>query len=1355
MPNPPKSTKGTSRHYDQCNPHPFDTEDAEFKYIRNTVLPPETGSKDLITPCHEYKSFQKMCLKDKNQQRLKFGTDVMKFAAACMNTRTNGTIHFGVEDGDGDYVHGEIVGVPVRDPALFVQARDVYIQKCFMPKYCFHAERSIRPPRFVEVTSGDPGEQQCFVIEVDIVPSLAVVQGIFYSVRLPVLKDIKEKNTRSPWVIYKREGAASISVGNEIQSIPDYIRGRDFEREEAERREELVSNDVYRKLANLFASVKRHINNKVKYVLVINSCKEEDLENLNFLLSMRFFCVFDFDPNSKMKGLGSRYPKASFHFLEDCTIDGGELADDVKKDFFQKTAWIFCNGQNDYGDRKPCEDGTWMQTRRETLANTISQICKTILPPGSFEVLFLLVSTVDQPLAEAFQEFYTGMNSKTGIKCIAADRQNYSNWVSFVRQSCNRDTINNLSIVGTKLNHLDAMIQIIQSSAISTRQLLRDDKSYEELLPFIEVLRANEYNSEYIIDKNDEQCQEEIKNTEMYFYRGGKVNWMNFWLADNEYCGEIIQRDAYKAVERRLKLALEKRNSKGPVLTVTIAHQPGSGGSTVARHILWDFSKRLRCGIINTSQPEKSICEHVVKLQESEKKDESLPMLLLAEDCDEECIMSLKDQLTRAVGHQTNVSNLQVILLHCMRVNNPETYKVPERVMVHYNLSPRETSLFKRKLEVLKKQFKENAILTFVLMTQEYNQSVLSKFVKDLLTDIGFSSVEGRLLQSIALLNHYVQDSYITVSQFVSFLNASFQTDLSQGFESTSNKPMNFLLSHLFEATTELQCIRVIHHKVAEEILDQIKPNQSQVVTQLLEKDIFFQQKSTTQVSKFIRQLFVQRKPKNSKQRLKFPPMIAHIAKSESNTKAVAVQEKACECFDEDAIVIQQLVRFLCKTGEFEKAKSWIEKAKILLPSNSYILDTEGQVYKKWLYSLTFPINDPGKLDKAIELALKAINAFQRSQEASESETDWNNSGYFGEVEVGCYIVQLMPLLGIFSEYKNGFYPKLVKYLVTEWVPEEINVSWAPFHDQLKSLHNNICKSMEWIYVYMAYFQPDEGTETMVQAAFENLKKNERQFSSFFNCPLDGPSKKLLKKENMENQMALLKHRKINYLGGGRFSTIFALAADKLREIIDMDTNQQEKLNENYVLSRIAFAMIKPTSPEEDKVSEEQLHELSLQLQRLDFDKPIPHFILLLLHWPDSECNDLSGKKHDEYLTDSLTTLNNLYKGKIKDIQSVKKPTYPHFFLGSGSGFLKRFVHNRNLSRNNGAYDWEANQARLQRVEGSAEGNKIYIQGHCKDSQLPVHRAFNCSIPPGSTRVSFYLGFTLRGCVAYDIQSVQ
>ncbi|KYO30994.1 sterile alpha motif domain-containing protein 9-like isoform C [Alligator mississippiensis] len=525
-----------------------------------------------------------------------------------MNVRTNGTIHFGVTDRDEDkgWKHGQIAGVKVRDRDAYVDALD-YIERCFDQSEQEAARLCIHPPIFVEVIQKD-SQEQTFVVEVDIEPSSSIANGRVFQVRLPRFnqdnnKVIIEKHP----VFYQRVGAKSEPVKTE-ELVP-FIKGlqeRDARREKAESssREDHdgISQDLGRKLSILLTDGKNYINDSLWYILVTNRCRKEDLKHVNFLMRMNIFCVFDFDEDSNVSGLYAQFKKhhaTSSHFLHDYSNENKMTTTQFQKHLclFDHTSWIFCNGRSDYhGSEKPCDENTWIRTKKKYLKKAISFICDEILPKSSFVVLFLLLSPVEKPIVDTFQEFYTEMNGMEYIMCIAESREDYEKWANLAQASCSIETLEQKSIVGMKLSHVDATIQTMMSSKtcarhlpVSTRGLCVLPTLEEEKMFSLEILCVNQCDD----IKLDLLTASEIQEIEQTFYQGRRVSWKNFWLADKGKCGEVIEREACKDVSKILDEMLHGTRIRYSVTKVKIFHHPGSGGSTIARQVLWKRRKDL------------------------------------------------------------------------------------------------------------------------------------------------------------------------------------------------------------------------------------------------------------------------------------------------------------------------------------------------------------------------------------------------------------------------------------------------------------------------------------------------------------------------------------------------------------------------------------------------------------------------------------------------------------------------------------------------------------------------------------------------------------------------------------------
>ncbi|TMS15490.1 Sterile alpha motif domain-containing protein 9-like [Larimichthys crocea] len=102
-----------------------------------------------------------------------------------------------------DTVHGEIIGVPVKDKDIYVDALD-YIERSFSSD-SEHVRLCVRPPRFIEVMDQESTEKR-YVVEVDIVPSISIVKSKVYAVRLPNFKESTNKVEFEKEAILRQSG---------------------------------------------------------------------------------------------------------------------------------------------------------------------------------------------------------------------------------------------------------------------------------------------------------------------------------------------------------------------------------------------------------------------------------------------------------------------------------------------------------------------------------------------------------------------------------------------------------------------------------------------------------------------------------------------------------------------------------------------------------------------------------------------------------------------------------------------------------------------------------------------------------------------------------------------------------------------------------------------------------------------------------------------------------------------------------------------------------------------------------------------------------------------------------------------
>ncbi|XP_062264111.1 sterile alpha motif domain-containing protein 9-like [Platichthys flesus] len=1401
---------------EDCKPRPFDQEGVDHLYVKHRVLQPESGAFNLIHPCHEFKSLTVAVGLDRPRLQAKFAKEVLKFATGCMNIRSNGTIHFGVMDSreDTGYMHGEVIGIPVKERDIYVDALN-YIERSFSSD-AEHVRQCVRPPRFIEVMDRESTEKM-YVVEVDIVPSISIVKSKWYTVCLPNFNDATNKVKFGKESTLRRVGSKTEPVlDKDLSEFIQRVKDRDAQREEAERNQfhnaPMVSKDLGRKLKMLMTSGKKFIENDKWLIFVTNKFKPDDLCQIDWLLNTKIFCVFDFDPESKVSGLCNRYLQhhaANMHSLQSYRMPSDTSIKEFTSNLylFEQTSWIFCNGRSDVkGNDTPCEEMTWIKTKITLLRDSVSLICKHILPKGAFQVIFLLTSPVEKPLLHTFYEFFTDMEGHEDIICICESEINFLRWQSYAEGSCGTETVNNFSVVGMKMSHVNATVQIVQPVKACTSKhlpvfvkgicLLETNK--EEEMASLEILTVNhcDETTQHFISK-------EKANVEQEFFRGGRVSWLNFWLAEHKHVGEVIERDAYKDVSKLLKNALKYNAEQTPVKSITIYHHPGSGGSTVARQVLWKNRKDLRCAVVKPSYSAAVVAQHAVDLREYEEKDPQscLPVLLLIEDSDKKYLDELRNQLEVVINSKhIQYGTLCFIFLSCSRSYDPERRckESPlQNVPVTHKLSAEEKRMFVGKRKVLEEQYEHQFILTFVLMSEEFTEEYVQQFVKHLLQGIDHESAVTRLIHYVALLNSYVPNSFISQSHCEALLafKMSMERFHQYEFERSLSDQAKLVFFHLRDDKTYIKSIRIIHPIVAKEILQQLLGSQqthSGLAMKLLCENVLFQHRfGKEEYQSFLKALLITRSriSKGDKCDSFFSPLIEHVCKNEKPNKAIELLREAFKRFHDDPFFAQQLARLHYKYEMFKEAEHWAETAARQLPNNSYILDTKGQVHKKWFQAKWKAIvndsepNTAKNTADAVKTALKAMQCFQDCKRAATADMEKiNNSGYFGEAEVGCNLLKLIFSLQLFANGARG-HGECLRYLFSDYIPEELKDDWEPFHGCLKKLYKTVEDALEWISEDLSYFQTDTGVdEDEIHLSPEGKINNSLKWlanisSKFGRYLIDSSSRTFLQtgQSTATNLTPIQKRIVIYHLGGGNVTSILSKlgeekgAVDTLKKILSLypsnplisKFDQREIVN--YTLASITLNCLSPMAPK--VLSLKVLQDLCRQFPA-DKNKCLPSslFLLTLLFWPEDKDTNIERENKYEVVQSAVQNMEKGYWTKMKDIPPRKRRLYTHFFLGSGNG-LDKFIHKRKFdglvkgtSLSEKRMKWLSGEVwkkpeiekLLKRVSGWTDDGVVYLEGPQKQKFriMPLHLP---SLPHSNENITFYLGFTFRGPVAYNI----
>ncbi|XP_057190982.1 sterile alpha motif domain-containing protein 9 [Triplophysa rosa] len=1063
--------------------YPFDQSSASHRYIENYTLPPETGPGNLIDPVHEYKFMGRT--DDIHVMKKKLNKEVFRFAAGCMNSRTNGTIHFGVADSkNSEYAHGEIIGVRVENKDNIIDHFNQGI-KSYFEGHADEAKACIRQPRFVEVLCPNSTLSGKYVIEVDVVPSHSVVQSkLFYIQTLDEDNQWKKSKGNS---LFIRGGAATrdiCKIGNpkdlqcEIAQINTQLNVLDNRRKEAEKRPESKrTSNQGEKLKNLLTCGGNMLDHYNYYIIATNKSHSEQLQHLQFMTTLKLFCVLDFDPNSAKDGSCHYYRKdriANLHKPSQFFGDPGTVVNTLN--LYKQPSWVFCNGRKDLDNDadKPLQPSEWLRNKAGEVQDMISFLCNSdTLPRGRFLVIFLLLSTVEamnDPIFDTFMSFYKNLGGTEDILSICTSYASFQKWRDFIQARCEHD-ISLQSIYDLELSEINGTILKLGGNKSNAKRLLPSAGSSvvlgqkdEDLMTSLDIMCENE--CENIYDESSAEFKDFRIITEREFYRGGKVKWWNFYFSELPGANPFIKRDKHLSLENAIRS--QTKDSRNTCVMVNLFHHPGCGATTMAMHVMWNLRKEFRCAVLKDNTVSKEeVAQHVAHLMQCGKNEQSFktPVLLLVEDSEE---TENKKELQNSLRKITAETGTFVIILNCIRTNLPEVrYKesVIDSVFIKAALTDKEKCAFEKKLKELQeiekklkelqeiekklkelqeiKSFTTENFYSFMILQSNFDPEYVANVASNILKDFKVESKREELFCILALLNSYVAEPAISNSLCADFLGIK---SALWGRESVLEKMEPYsclLIEYEAEEYGGLKAVSFVHQYLATECVKQLdeshNSSRDDIVLNILHCDLLFKTFAVKDVLvQSLKNMLItrQRKAEGDEKDTLFSPLIEDInSKKDGLNKTQEIFSAALQRFNKDFAIPQALARHLyLNEKNFAQAKIWANKAKDI-KENSYTVDTIGQVSRSELkYKLECKKQDTKpltakELKEYFELAYTATKAFKRAQslaktdDAPENENElyrklspYNISGYMGEIDMAMIVFDIIKKLPLFDE---------------------------------------------------------------------------------------------------------------------------------------------------------------------------------------------------------------------------------------------------------------------------------------------------------------------------------------------------
>lgn len=1341
--------------------------------------------------------------------------EVVRFSAACLNSRTNGTIHFGIQ------TDGEILGMQI-DQAEFRERFDKVLEDGFFDDQHSIVKRTVRPPRFIEVLQAS-AVPKLHVVEVDVVPSFPFTGEEAFFIQTQS-KGKKKKNATQLFVLDKDE--LKNLAGDDIRkymdakkSLSDARKGEEMK--DRSKRRDRHGPDLDKKFVQLFCRGMNALGDSDVYpILVCGKPNDKSraiitYEGFDFLRRRDWTVVMDLDDCTDDKSLYHLYEMGLSQTTTVLTSDdfdprSAENTDDKNrlKNLYEDLTtslhppWVFLNGYAPL-NKESFSPSLWKRKRSIGFLEML-RFFHAEIPERRAVVVILVLSKDDGVLPEICDEICRMFDEQW---MVLAEESTIADSLKseLVRRNVEKECLENRFVVGIPWKHVAQIVKQLKGSVPQSECCLTTSTGASCVLK--DKVRGKLTDLNILSRTECDNCNLEAgdmekfsKDEEARFYRGDEASWWNFWFKDH-----VCQRKQHVNLLKQVRKCLEGDLREGDkVGRVHFYHHPGSGGTTSAKNVLWELREDYRCCVVK--QLSSETCDQVSKLRLYEDGERPKPVLVLLDNLDEERVDQLYAELEEA-GRQSARSSQEFsvfcVMLICYRRTKSATAYQDKLVWLTHDLPKDELQWFKKKYSDLEKNHREKSgvdpktLMAFNIMKENFNKEYIKRAVCKFLEDIT-DPRERKLLKYVSLINSFDIDFHpVPLSSFDPIMMPAQNWRLSMpSWEAHLSTCLRVLLNQkpTQGLRGQIKGLRVFSSLMSEEILQSLlgstdiegKPQTvSEAMIEFLNSSVMkSKDNSNKQIWKMIRNLMKKRTWLKPGRLAKFSPLITTICKDEGVDEAAEVMTTVFERTD-DPMVAQCIARLYIQAENWPKAEDYAKICTHMRPSNSCVWDTYGQVYKSKIEALynnyvknfsTSSAHEPTDEDiKAIGDAFTGIEIFRKEQRVSKNEKTMavsNKVGYFSELQITLLLLDLLSFLTPF-ENKEQLHRFLVQKDFT--IPEAHQSLGQEFCDRLKRLFKDSCAAL--ISLEDEFLHLKDGTVDAYRRGMHRINKNRLIQLKEYHDVHFGESEDKIPGNMTSEDAAAFRRRRVTRLGG--------LSLGKILDVRDT------QYGEGTLRKMHDLLLHNVRSPAPEPFDFKGIIGVSLALSTLgatvckvrdlirwsdklygtvkDDDDRIEleaYLYMVMFHWP-------TGDGYDRARCPSGTLQTAIKRWKLafyklypwqKEVPPIKKKETTIYHLGNGSE-MDQYTHFEQLHGRQGrrlikgAQIWTNPETvkRLKLLQGTLinQGNDVQISVRSSEGSMS-----QIIIPSGmpihdksiwNKHVFFFLGFSWAGPRAYGI----
>ena len=1331
-----------------------------------------------------------------------------------MNERSNATLYFGIN------ADGLIVGLS-GERSEWQEHMTESISSFFFRDQIDLVSKCIRPLRFVETVTDESNSGNCqYVIEVDIVPAYKICEeDIFF------IKKLEECHSEPHGTHFFRISNGDVieltqkeELAKFIANIPKLSANRKQREEERRNKAGDSGKNLRVNLQHLLCRGEHSLDGDIFPILVTggmqNSCTVAEMKaNFQFMKHLHWNAILDFDDKCSLFSYLEENEEQVFKVLKVEDFDESYEANLRNKDRLSamlqdlKTSchrpWIFVNGYNPE-ELSPHDVFEWKEKRSEGFKEAVRYL-KHDIPRGRAVVVFLLFSKEYDVMLEAADELATKFANQWFT--IAPSDEVAEDWQTGLLQKRLVKTKKELierSVIGLPWKHVNEIISNILGSVRETAcELPTSNGIFVKLSTKmqndwsdLEILSARECDNDTVTQEQTDHASK----VEEHFYRGGEVDWWNFY-----YQSHVLERSCFPHLLDTVRGTLEgKMEEADRVECISLYHQPGAGGTTTAKQVLWNLKDKWRCAVIK--QITQQTCQQISRFH-SYKDGIPKPVLLLFDNADDERVGALRAELDEQAKQVArcltgNSDRVFCVFLLCIRKTELIEQIGSRYFRLKHELTSSEQHWFRTKYQELKKKYKENPkhLIGFNILKENFNPEFITKTVNDLLREIT-EPRERKLLKYVSLLNAYdlafqslpasAFNAIMEVNQVTIMLNLQrWELHLSQSLK---------ILLYQFEKRRAPggQRIRIIHNTLCKQIMKiliqedaeesgDFKSHLYKVCSDFVDSEIFnmtYKDNSVEQLLKVVRDVVKRRARslKNGKPETKFALIIEDILnESKQNISDAADLLKKIYELSEDVFVGQQLSRLYIHSMNWEKAKDIAMAITDKKPDNSFLWDTYGHAYKEQIKQIYADCMENGTTMNAtdacnmMDLTFTAIHIFQKEQEVSETEKNTliNNAGYYQELQV---VIIMLDCLSITEGLKDDV---LHQVLVNEkQMPKNLSDLFGENRvfqlSQVQTGVNKALARLEDEHLQLRDDMADDYQKNQQRLSTEMLIKHKETLEHYY-----GEEKDEVPSNLTDEEACKYRRRRIFRLAGNTFCAVFELRRkmDGEERLLAIRTMINRNMKSGYknifdeqMLISVNLTLCCINDRYKKEIVLEKMSKLAADLykardKRIDYSLE-PYIFAVMFNWPcrnDVGRRAIPAQEIPEILRNWRAAYYKKYPRQKEEGRPYRKKETTVFFLGNGEGIASlafdQELRKEGIKRNSEQF-WNLPHVvqRLERWFGVLvrDGSEVKINitqgGNRLSLQIPTSMPiFDRSL--WSKTVYYVIGFTWAGPKAFDIR---